>query len=328
MEKGRKVSREPVPKWTIDCKSPFARTSASSWSDFLSIIDTYFLDWPEYIFRGQRDAKWALRSRFQREYLQAEERIQQVRTLVEHEEQYRVVHLGTSEQMLKDQLERFKKASLGRRGLAPRELSEDEWWALGRHFGLATPLLDWTRSPYVACFFAMQEAQTSASGLRAVWAFSHSGFREIQNNPSEIFEYGKSYSVVEQLADEIHPDKPDRPSIQTIESLVDENSRALNQNGLFTRTPEGRDIEEFIQSELDLPGAAPILYRIDIAEAQRETFLRQLEAMNIHSGSLFPDLSGAADYCNRVLEKHLYEGEWRQNVEFRRRMSTHRPTHE
>lgn len=119
------------------------------------------------------------------------------------------------------------------------------------------------------------------------------------------------------------------PSIQLFEPLIDENSRMLSQNGLFTTTPNGEDIEIFIQQNLDLSGSSPVLYRIDISEDLREMFLRQLEAMNIHSGSLFPDLSGAADYCNRALEKEFCESSWRADPGFTdHMMSSNRPFHE
>jgi len=60
-----------APLW--QCGSTLATARANNWYEFVALLESKFLDWPEYIFRGQRDSNWPLRSKFDREYKNATE---------------------------------------------------------------------------------------------------------------------------------------------------------------------------------------------------------------------------------------------------------------
>lgn len=47
-----------------------------------------------------------------------------------------------------------------------------EFWAYLRHFGFPSPLLDWSRSPYVAAFFAFNGAADSQDDRVAIYAYA------------------------------------------------------------------------------------------------------------------------------------------------------------
>lgn len=299
-----------VPSWK--CGQATATARADNWYEFVALLETNFLDWSEYIFRGQKDANWPLRSKFDREYRNAQRLLKETDPLSGLDQQDRSIveqanpdmSLESRSDLLVRLLSRFKNACTGRRGLSPKHLTDTEWWALGQHFGLATPLLDWTRSPYVAAYFALKEPALSALENRAMWAYTHDGLIDIFINMPDNFNKNLSELNV----------------IKIVEGLIDENSRIISQSGLFTKTPAGEDIEELIENKIDLTGMSPILYKIEIPNSQRESFLRHLEAMNIHDSSLFPDINGAAEYANRSLEREAADILWKAQPSYIRRM--------
>lgn len=309
--------------WKIPPNATFAATRVGSWAEFSDLIETHFLDWSEFIYRGQRSVDWPLVSKFDRE-------MQRSRDLLDTTDPYVGLadgdlalvtqavgsrdkpKLPDRDTLLREHLAAFKLAAIGRRGPVPKELSADEWWALGQHFGMATPLLDWTRSAYVACFFALEDTQPPPSPYRAVWAFSHPAHLEILSNKTDNYDRNVG----------------EFPAIELIEAPVDENSRLVSQSGLFTRTPGGEDVASFIEQHVPLAGFHPLLYRIEIPDSQRDLFLRHLELMNIHAGTLFPDLLGAAALTNRRLEKKATRLLMQQTPSFLRNMLSDIPVHD
>lgn len=122
------------------------------------------------VFRGQRDATWRLESTLDR-LLRAEgvDTVERNSVLTRH-------------------LEHFKRAVRGRRGPNPARLQdEDDWWALGQHHDLATPLLDWTESPYVGAFFAFEKQGPgeNQSARRVVFGLSE---ERLGTRASEVLE--------------------------------------------------------------------------------------------------------------------------------------------
>ncbi len=228
------------------------------------------LDYRHFIWRGQRDSSWLLEPTLDRAMREAD-------------------NLGNTS-IIETHLNRFKYASRGRRGPNPPPItSENDWWALGQHQGLQTPLLDWTRSPFIASFFAYISPKSSPTEYRAVFGISQVTIERISSNIAAT-----------------HKSKTRPPIIEFIEPLSDENTRCVNQNALFTRAPSGTDIETWFINNFPEKGNKVRMWKILLPENDRIISLRSLNRMNINYLSLFPDLFGSSSFVNTDLNIDKY----------------------
>ena len=132
-----------------------------SWRYFTDYVRQEMLDYDTYIWRGQRNSDWGLVSTLDRLITKAK------------------VATTKRQEFRKRHLEQFQYAVRGRRGSNPPIIEdENEWWALGQHHGLATPLLDWTTSPFAAAYFAFIGEGLRQTRFRSVYALGRSGIEE------------------------------------------------------------------------------------------------------------------------------------------------------
>ncbi len=217
------------------------------WAQFSNWMHTNFSKYRNYVFRGQSIDSPLLPT---------------------------LDRVSPDEATRANHLRRFKMAVRGRRGTNPRKLSEDSWWALGQHYGLKTPLRDWTESPFVAAFFGFSPEREPSGGEIVIFALS----RRVAKTKDGI------------------------PDLNFVEPWINENARLTSQAGLFTKTKAGWEIENWIRTTYPGDGRYARLIKIYIPYSERPSALRALKWMNIHMASLFPDLEGAAGFANTHLQ--------------------------
>ena len=166
----------------------------SSLADFVSFISNECCE-RGWIFRGQSAASWGLVPGLYRERSQ------------------NVVEQTNRSQLEKRLLSQFKREARPYLNIEPA--NDWEWLALAQHYGLPTRFLDWTQSPLVALYFALEGEEYFNS---SVWCIRPP---EAQVNDTSPFEIK---SVLRYDPSHLSP-------------------RIIQQSGCFTAHPEGYPVE-------------------------------------------------------------------------------------
>jgi hypothetical protein len=198
------------------------------------------------VFRGQSNARWPILPKVGRP---------------EYARKYDKVKGTMSENSIFTAWVRYAKFYITKE---PQNLWD--WYAIAQHYGLATRLLDWSKNPLVAAYFACWE-NPKQDGVIICNSIPDFSKIDLNTNPIDFKDFGFFY-----------------PS-----GLA---SRIVNQRGLFTisgnpTTP--------LEKEAQAEGS---LERIVIAKSAKSDILESLDLFNVNKLSLFQDLNAMSDYLN------------------------------
>lgn len=242
----------------------------ASWDGFLKAVTAS--PYSNWAFRGERHAQWPLFSALSRYY-----RDFGVHPKVWPEQELRILRI-------------FKRKAHQYLAQPPAPDDDFQWLALMQHHGAPTRLLDFTWSPYVAAFFALDRALDEA----AVWALNPVPLRKGPTRP------------------EMDPRRPgnydryfraNRRSFIWLGEPLTMNRRLTAQSATFA-VPGVLDLPvEDIVSRYPDPENTIVKFVLPTARI-RDTGLRELYRMNITFATLFPDLDGLARSLAYELEFH------------------------
>jgi hypothetical protein len=241
-----------------------------TWDAFLKLIaEPPYSNWA---YRGERDERWPLYSSLSR-YLRS----------------FGVAPAAWTRQEARI-LRVFKRKAHQFLDQPPESDDDFQWLALMQHHGAPTRLIDFTWSPYVAAFFALE--RTTADGV--IWAL----------NPGRI---DSSRALSHTRMDPRIRGNFERYFLKGNHRFIwlgepyAMNRRLIAQSGTFA-VPGVLDaaLEDIIAES----GQENMLAKFVLTQSVRETGMRELYRMNITYATLFPDLDGLSKSLAYELEFH------------------------
>lgn len=178
---------------------------------------------------------------------------------------------------------RFRLMAKARRRDVPESSDALGWLFLMQHYRLPTRLLDWSQSPLVALYFALEKPDDADAAL---WALCPTRLNSIEANTASICM--PRSDVIGHLGVQAFRSKGEQPDSRILAVLTEEaDLRHLVQQSCFTLHGRAEPLE---QREV----SSTYLVKVLIPSAAKEGLRQALALLGINRASLFPDLENLA----------------------------------
>lgn len=162
------------------------------------------------------------------------------------------------------------------------------WLALMQHYGVPTRLLDWTRAPVIAAFFAVHpsvQPQALGDGTAAsIWAVAPGRLNEDQGLEPLLYTLNAG-----ELHGSLRPAFKEHACSKRVVAAVpfESDIRMQVQQGVFTVHTHGDPLEA-------VPGTSLWLHQFLIPADARTSMAREVDSLGLGLADIFPDLTSLA----------------------------------
>jgi|GEM_PF-4069554 len=232
------------------------KTAAELLQEAHRIESTQFGSW---MFRGQGDSRWGLVPGLLRANPGCEEPV------IPHPKYFEDTLVKNIRLKLKEM------TAVPDRFLVEDEVTRDGYiLPLAQHYGAPTSLLDWTRSPLVACYFAASDALRQNAERFSVFAVS-----------------------------EVTVDEPRLKGCKVIVASTTMNENLFAQRGIFIKHP--LNVKDYWCPEYDEVSTEPPspnrplstrFIRLDLSTMMAPDLLRELHKHGLNGATVFPGMHG------------------------------------